>query len=65
MLLQTSVGRADSRWSYRGHLGYVANSEFALQLAEPGVRVVWPEVMDLECHVGHLLVLLFFCSHFV
>ncbi len=27
--------------------------------------IVWPEVVDLESHVGHVLVLFFFCRHFV
>jgi hypothetical protein len=26
---------------------------------------VWPEVVDLECYVNHVLVLLLFCRHFV
>ncbi len=45
---------------FRGRLGYVADSEFGFHLAKPGVWVVRPEVGDLECHVGHLLVSLFF-----
>jgi hypothetical protein len=71
-LLEAVVDVADLRGQgrqqmviFRGRLGYVANSEFALQLAEPGVRIVWPEVVDLEYYVNHVLVLLLFCRHFV
>jgi hypothetical protein len=41
---------------FRGRLGNVANPEFVFDLAKPGGRVVWPEVGNLECHVGHELV---------
>jgi hypothetical protein len=48
---------------------YVADSELALDFSKSGVRVVGPEVGNLECHVGHVLVLvifiLFFCRHLV
>ncbi len=50
---------------FRGQLGNVANSKLASQLMEPGIRIVWPEVVDLECYIGHVLVLFFFCRHFV
>ncbi len=46
----------------------VADSEFALDFLKPRIRVVGPEVGNLERYVGHVLVLvvpLFFCRHLV
>jgi hypothetical protein len=33
-------------------VGNAAYAELALKLPKPGVWVVWPEVVDLECHFG-------------
>jgi hypothetical protein len=49
-------------------LSDVADSKFALDFSKPRSRVVGPEVGNLECHVGHVLVLmvsLFFCRYLV
>ena len=46
----------------------VADSEFALDFLKPRIRVVGPEVGNLERYVGHVLVLvvpLFFCRYLV
>jgi hypothetical protein len=47
-------------------VGNAAYSEFTLKLPKPGVWVVRPEVMDLECHMEDCVLLLsfVFCCHF-
>jgi hypothetical protein len=37
--------------------GNAANSEFAFELPKPGFWIVWPKVVDLECHVGDCVLL--------